>query len=213
MGFISKSGSFYSQARVIIAEVRDIFGGLNSSGGNQPILPPKQTTRPSSEQREMISNSLIALPRPPSRHGTAILSGNGTIGRPRVSAASPLPTSLLGTESPKLSLAKQDSKSDLASSGPMRPAFGTSRGPSPLTLGLSDIVPLAVAFQEVCHACFRGADELQSQVRLIGDMMVSFPAGIVQVIATNPNCAPLNFRIKNASVLESVVPNKNLISE
>lgn len=37
--------------------------------------------------------------------------------------------------------------------------MGTSRGPSPLTIGLSDTIPLAVAFQELCHAYFRGTDE------------------------------------------------------
>ena len=36
---------------------------------------------------------------------------------------------------------------------------GISRGPSPLTLGMSDTIPLAVAFQELCHAYFRGTDE------------------------------------------------------
>ena len=34
-------------------------------------------------------------------------------------------------------------------------AFGTSRGPSPLALGLSDVIPIAVAFQEVCHVAFK----------------------------------------------------------
>ena len=91
-------------------------------------------------------------------------------------------------------------------------SFGLSRGPSPLTLGLSDVVPLAVAFQEVCHACFRGADESQVQTRLIGDLMVSFPAGIVNVIANNVNPAPLQFRIKHSNALESLLPNKELIS-
>ena len=90
-------------------------------------------------------------------------------------------------------------------------SFGLSRGPSPLTLGLSDVVPLAVAFQEVCHACFRGADESQVQVRLIGDLMVSFPAGIVNVIANNVNPAPLQFRLCNSTSLESLLPNKELI--
>ena len=53
------------------------------------------------------------------------------------------------------------------------------------------------------------------QVRLIGDLMVSFPAGIVGVVAhnTNKNACPLVFRIKNSDVLESVVPNKELITE
>lgn len=90
-------------------------------------------------------------------------------------------------------------------------SFGLSRGPSPLTLGLSDVVPLAVAFQEVCHACFRGADESQVQVRLIGDLMISFPAGIVNVIANNVNPAPLQFRLSNSNSLESLLPNKELI--
>ena len=90
-------------------------------------------------------------------------------------------------------------------------SFGPSRGPSPLTLGLNDVVPLAVAFQEVCHACFRGSDESQVQVRLIGDLMISFPAGIVNVIANNINPAPLQFHLSNSKALESLLPNKELI--
>ena len=39
---------------------------------------------------------------------------------------------------------------------------------------MSDVVPLAVAFQEVCHAMFNGSEEAKCQTRLIGDMMVSF---------------------------------------
>ena len=90
-------------------------------------------------------------------------------------------------------------------------SFGLSRGPSPLTLGMTDVIPLAVAFQEVCHACFRGADESQVQVRLIGDLMISFPAGIVSVIANNVSPSPLQFRLCNSNALESLLPNKELI--
>ena len=81
-----------------------------------------------------------------------------------------------------------------------------------LTLGMSDVVPIAVAFQEVCHAMFNGSEESRCQTRLIGDMMVSFPAGIVQVVANHPNPAQLSFKIRNASCFESVVPNTKLIS-
>ena len=77
---------------------------------------------------------------------------------------------------------------------------------------MSDVVPLAAAFQEVCHAMFNGSEESKCQTRLIGDMMVSFPAGIVQVVANNPNPAQLSFKIKNADILESVVPNTKLIN-
>ena len=41
--------------------------------------------------------------------------------------------------------------------------------------------------------------------------MLSFPAGIVSVLAANPYPAPLQFRILNAGRLESVLPNKQLI--
>lgn len=190
-------------------EVQDIFSGVGSdfSQQQQPALPPKQ--RPSSVQREKISNSLIALPRPPSR-----LQQGGN------KRSSPVPSNFgqpksekdVKTSSPPL----LPSKSSVESS----PTYmnrtghiGLSRGPSPLTIGMSEVVPLAVAFQEVCHTCFRGADESQVQVRLIGDLMISFPAGIVNVVANNTKPTPLLFRIKNSNTMESVVPNKQLITQ
>ena len=36
---------------------------------------------------------------------------------------------------------------------------GSSRGPSPLTIGMSDTIPLAVAFSETVNAYFKGTDE------------------------------------------------------
>ena len=36
--------------------------------------------------------------------------------------------------------------------------IGSSRGPSPLTTGMSDTVPLAVAFTETVNAYFKGTD-------------------------------------------------------
>lgn len=38
-------------------------------------------------------------------------------------------------------------------------AVGSSRGPSPLTIGITDTIPLAVAFHEIVHSYFRGTDE------------------------------------------------------
>lgn len=58
----------------------------------------------------------------------------------------------------------------------------------------------------------RGSDETRCQVRMSGDMMLSFPAGIVGVFANNPNPAQLGFRIKNIQNLEGVVPNKQLVT-
>lgn len=88
---------------------------------------------------------------------------------------------------------------------------GSSRGPSPLTIGISDTIPLAVAFHEIIHAYFRGSDESRCQVKVSGDMMLSFPAGIAGLLANNPNPAKLGFRIKNVQNLENLVPNGKLV--
>lgn len=45
-----------------------------------------------------------------------------------------------------------------------------------------------------------------------GDMMLSFPAGIVNILATNPNPAKLCFRMKNIQSLDKVSPNTQLVS-
>lgn len=45
-----------------------------------------------------------------------------------------------------------------------------------------------------------------------GDMMLSFPAGIVNVLANNPSPAQLGFRIKNIQNLENMLPNKQLVT-
>lgn len=65
---------------------------------------------------------------------------------------------------------------------------------------------------EINHFSFFFAILSRCQVKLVGDMMVSFPAGIVQVLANNPSPAALSFRIKNIGKMSNVIPNKQLIS-
>ncbi|XP_008188561.2 F-BAR domain only protein 2 isoform X1 [Acyrthosiphon pisum] len=129
----------------------------------------------------------ISIPRPPSRR-----ENNG----PR-NQLSPI------------SIGRTDSVSslDFRSSG----VLGPSRGPSPLTIGLCDSIPLAVAFHEIIHAYFKGSNESRCQVKMFGDMMVSFPAGIANILANNPNPAKLTFRLKNTTRVENILPNKQLV--
>lgn len=49
------------------------------------------------------------------------------------------------------------------------------------------------------------------QVKMFGDMMVSFPAGIANILANNPNPAKLAFRLKNTVRIENILPNKQLV--
>jgi hypothetical protein len=55
--------------------------------------------------------------------------------------------------------------------------------------------------------CFR------CRLKVTGDMMMSFPAGIVQALADNPSPAVLTFRIKNTTSLEHILVNNKLLSE
>lgn len=88
---------------------------------------------------------------------------------------------------------------------------GCSRGPSPLTMGAQDTLPVAAAFTETVNAFFKGADPSKCVVKVIGEMVVSFPAGITRHFANNPSPAVLTFSITNYSRLEQVLPNPQLL--
>ncbi|XP_071033552.1 F-BAR domain only protein 2 isoform X12 [Parasteatoda tepidariorum] len=170
---------------------------LDSSSEVEPELANNEVQKPLSTSRVGTPTSSIllhVLPRPPSRRAFEAT----TRGR-----MSPLPYAMTRTES--ISSLTSDFKT---TSMPV----GSSRGPSPLTIGMSDTIPLAIAFNEIVNACFKGTDETRCQVRLMGDMKVSFPAGIVQVLANNPSPAHLVFKLSKASKIETILPNKQLIS-
>ncbi|XP_025755244.1 SH3-containing GRB2-like protein 3-interacting protein 1 [Oreochromis niloticus] len=88
---------------------------------------------------------------------------------------------------------------------------GCSRGPSPLTMGAQDTLPVAAAFTETVNAFFKGADPNKCAVKIIGEMVLSFPAGITRHFANNPSPAVLTFSITNYSRLEHVLPNPQLL--
>lgn len=173
------------------SELGDVFSEV---GEIQPILPPKhtrQTPTPTLRQTPTPTSAVpFILPRPPSRRS------EGTSPRGRVSPSS---------------ISRADSVGSLEFRTSGIPV-GSSRGPSPLTIGISDVIPIAVAFHEICHCYFRGSDETKCQVKMSGDMMVSFPAGIISVLAHHPSPALLSFRIKDIRRLENITPNKQLVS-
>uniref|UniRef100_A0AAR2K4M1 MHD domain-containing protein n=1 Tax=Pygocentrus nattereri TaxID=42514 RepID=A0AAR2K4M1_PYGNA len=88
---------------------------------------------------------------------------------------------------------------------------GCSRGPSPLTMGAQDTLPVAAAFTETVNAYFKGTDPSKCVVKITGEMVLSFPAGITRHFANNPSPAVLTFSITNYSRLEHVLPNPQLL--
>ncbi|XP_058492329.1 SH3-containing GRB2-like protein 3-interacting protein 1 isoform X1 [Solea solea] len=88
---------------------------------------------------------------------------------------------------------------------------GCSRGPSPLTMGPQDTLPVAAAFTETINAYFKGADPSKCVVKVTGEMVLSFPAGITRHFASQPSQPILTFSISSYERLEQVLPNPQLL--
>ncbi|XP_060516342.1 F-BAR domain only protein 1 isoform X2 [Cylas formicarius] len=159
------------------------LGDFFSEDGELPQPPSKQV-----RQTPTPTSGYMSIPRPPSRRSD--------------------PNRILMQQATNISRA--DSINSLEFRTASVP-IGVSRGPSPLTIGMADTIPLAVAFHEIVHSYFRGSDESRCQVKMSGEMMLSFPAGIVTILANNPNPAKLIFKVKNTQRLISVMPNKQLV--
>ncbi|CAG9855097.1 unnamed protein product [Phyllotreta striolata] len=161
------------------------LGDIFSEDGELQQPPSKQHSQ---RQTPTPTSGYMSIPRPPSRRSD--------------------PSRNLMNQS---TISRADSINSLEFRTASVP-IGVSRGPSPLTIGMADTIPLAVAFHEIVHSYFRGADESRCQVKMSGEMMLSFPAGIVTILANNPNPAKLVFRVKNTFRLTSILPNTQLIN-
>ncbi|XP_068104467.1 F-BAR domain only protein 2 [Hyperolius riggenbachi] len=176
------------------------------SSSSSTVSPPARPTTPLS------IGTIVPPPRPPSRPKlpTSKLSGINEVPRP----FSPPVTSNTSPPSSS-SLPRAESSSSISSSASISaantPTFGISRGPSPVTLGSQDTLPVAVALSESVNAYFKGADPAKCIVKITGDMTVSFPSGIIKVFTSNPSPAVLCFRVKNTSKLEQILPNTQLL--
>uniref|UniRef100_A0AAY4ALY1 F-BAR domain only protein 2 n=1 Tax=Denticeps clupeoides TaxID=299321 RepID=A0AAY4ALY1_9TELE len=188
----------------------DPFGPSLTAGSSSSVssssAPPNRPTTP------LNAAAIVPPPRPSSRPKlpAAKLAGITEIARPfsppKLSNSSPPPTA---------PLARAESSSSLSSntslSASNTPTVGTSRGPSPVTLGSQDTLPIAVAFTESVNAYFKGADPKKCIVKITGDMTLSFPTGIIKVFTSSPSPSVLSFSLKNTSKLEQILPNQQLL--
>ncbi|XP_078141958.1 SH3-containing GRB2-like protein 3-interacting protein 1 isoform X1 [Centroberyx gerrardi] len=206
-------------------------GGGTGSGSSSPVRP----ATPSSAN----PTPPPPPPRPPSR--PKLPPGKPTVGdanrpfSPPVHSASPPPIAPLARAESTSSISSTNSLSaattptvgkelSVSVSENDQPSLvwfdrgkfyltfeGCSRGPSPLTMGAQDTLPVAAAFTETVNAFFKGADPNKCVVKIIGEMVLSFPAGITRHFANNPSPAVLTFSITNYSRLEHVLPNPQLL--
>ncbi|XP_053889066.1 F-BAR domain only protein 2 isoform X2 [Malaclemys terrapin pileata] len=196
--------------------------------GNNDLLAwdlPFATSLDSSSSASLTSSASLARPTTPLSVGT-IVPPPRPASRPKISTGKlsgineiprPFSPPLTSNSSPPpiAPLARAESISSISSSASLSaantPTVGVSRGPSPVTLGNQDTLPIAVAFTESVNAYFKGADPTKCIVKITGDMTVSFPSGIIKVFTSNPSPAVLCFRVKNTSKLEQILPNAQLV--
>ncbi|XP_044876740.1 F-BAR domain only protein 2 isoform X3 [Mauremys mutica] len=196
--------------------------------GNNDLLAwdlPFVTSLDSSSSASLTSSASLARPTTPLSVGT-IVPPPRPASRPKISTGKlsgineiprPFSPPLTSNSSPPpiAPLARAESISSISSSASLSaantPTVGVSRGPSPVTLGNQDTLPVAVAFTESVNAYFKGADPTKCIVKITGDMTVSFPSGIIKVFTSNPSPAVLCFRVKNTSKLEQILPNAQLV--
>ncbi|XP_039547512.1 SH3-containing GRB2-like protein 3-interacting protein 1 isoform X12 [Pimephales promelas] len=186
--------------------------GGNESGSSSPV-------RPSTPLATSSSPPPPPPPRPPSR--PKLPPGKPSVGDVNRPFSPPVHSS---SPPPLAPLARAESTSSISSTNSLSAATtptvgkelsvsvsGCSRGPSPLTMGAQDTLPVAAAFTETVSAYFKGADLNKCVVKITGEMVLSFPAGITRHFANNPSPAVLTFSITNYSRLEHVLPNPQLL--
>nr|XP_006002382.1 PREDICTED: F-BAR domain only protein 1-like [Latimeria chalumnae] len=88
---------------------------------------------------------------------------------------------------------------------------GFSRGPSPVVLGSQDALPVATAFTEYISAYFRGGDHNNCIVKIVGDVTMSFPAGITRILNGSSSPPVLSFRLLNTARINQFTPNPCLL--
>ncbi|XP_025913123.1 F-BAR domain only protein 2 isoform X2 [Apteryx mantelli] len=186
-----------------------LFSSSLESSSSASLASSSSSARPTTP---LSVGTIVPPPRPASRPklATAKLSGINEIPRP----FSP-PLTSNSSPPPAAPLARAESISSISSSASLSaantPTVGVSRGPSPVSLGNQDTLPVAVALTESVNAYFKGADPTKCIVKITGDMTVSFPSGIIKVFTSNPSPAVLCFRVKNTSKLEQILPNAQLV--
>ncbi|XP_012945405.1 F-BAR domain only protein 2 [Aplysia californica] len=207
----------------------DLFGSASAAstptGANYQVSLPS----PLSPQMELnwASNTSSAATTPSSNLVDLMNQSNGTppasaqitspsAGLPPPVARPPSRNRGIIPPQPKVNgpvpMSRSDSNGSMTFTTTSMPV-GSSRGPSPLTIGMSDTVPLAIAFTETVNAYFKGHDATKCVVRTVGNLMMSFPAGVVRVFTENPSPALLSFRIKNSNKMEEIIANSTILSK
>ncbi|XP_076000576.1 SH3-containing GRB2-like protein 3-interacting protein 1 [Genypterus blacodes] len=193
------------------------YRSIVSSPGPYSGSSPSSPARPATPQSR---GSPVPPPPPPRPSSRPKLPP----GKPIAELTRPFSPPVSGSPPPFAPLARAESSSSISSitsqSAASTPTLGRdlnlsntgcSRGPSPLTMGPQDTLPVAAAFTETINAYFKGADPNKCVVKITGEMVLSFPAGITRHFTSHSTQPVLTFSISNYNRLEQVLPNPQLL--
>ncbi|XP_038650382.1 SH3-containing GRB2-like protein 3-interacting protein 1 isoform X2 [Scyliorhinus canicula] len=178
-------------------------GVSSSSGSSSPARPATPSGLTSNTPPPPPPRPPSRPKLPPGKPGVTDMSRSFS---PPIHSSSPPPVAPLARAESTSSISSTNSLSAATT-----PTVGASRGPSPLTMGAQDTLPVAAAFTETVNAYFKGADPSKCIVKITGEMVLSFPAGITRHFANNQCPAVLTFCITNCSRLEHILPNPQLL--
>ncbi|XP_041093125.1 F-BAR domain only protein 2-like isoform X4 [Polyodon spathula] len=174
------------------------------------VPPPRPTSRPKLSAGKLGGINEIARPFSPPKITNASPPPAAPLARAESTSSISSSTSLTATSNPAVEDDVFIGKLPTFEKRCETPA-GISRGPSPVSLGSLDSLPIAAAFTESVNAYFKGADPSKCIVKITGDMTVSFPTGIIKIFTSNPSPPVLSFKLKNTSKLEQILPNQQLL--
>lgn len=82
---------------------------------------------------------------------------------------------------------------------------------SPLTINSTEVIPIAVAFNETVHAYFKMGDQQKFKVKCFGCMKISFPYAILKMLALE--LPQLEFKLGNLHIAnQDLKANNQLLS-
>ena len=166
----------------------------NKSGDTSPKLAITDTT--------VTSVPILAPPMPAPRRGA---SRKRSANAP-TSDLAPGPVSPLATN--------QMSSTRSGSASPI--IFGNGSVSNGTGLQVPDqnpsqrAVPLAIAFQETCNAIFKGTDVTKCQIKVDGEMVMSFPADFIPKVSSHD---VLSFRLEHMEDVVGLRHNQRLVKK
>ncbi len=107
------------------------------------------------------------------------------------------------------------------------PISSNELGISPLTIGATDQIPLAIAFEETIHVIMSGDNQekyekknnyfisfffLSWKSRIVGQMLISFRSSMLNLLMDSSRTGnTLEFRLKNFDNIENIIAKPSLI--